>query len=141
MSEYDARDVLEKYVGVLNTTSDAIIRDADALLHPKETIKAVLQHCIKTIEAVDMRQFLRGAYLSLASFQVLSDQERKAVVLLKEVGPPAPSGDELHEEQINRLSDVATPLQTVMTRLQSETAILSQELRLLPGADAPAADT
>ena len=48
--EYDARDVLDKYVATLNKSSNGIVRDATELSHPKDIIKFVLQHCIKTIE-------------------------------------------------------------------------------------------
>src|SRR5215831_18463477 len=77
--EYDARDVLQKFVAALSVSGDAVIRDAADLAHPKEIIKSVLQHCIKTIEGADERTFLRSAYLSLGSYQELTDDERKAL--------------------------------------------------------------
>src|SRR5215471_20397846 len=103
--------------------------------HPKEIIKSVLQHCIKTIEGADERTFLRSAYLSLGSYQELTDDERRALSALREVGPPGPPESELLEEQARRIRDFAIPLQAVMSRLKAETAILAQELKLLPGQE------
>jgi hypothetical protein len=133
--EYDARDVLERFVAALSVPSDAVIRDAADLSHPKEIIKSVLQHCIKTIEGADERTFLRSAYLSLGSYQELTDDERKALSALREVGPPGPPESELQQEQARRIREFVIPLQAVMDRLKAETAILNQELKLLPGQD------
>ena len=68
--EYDACDVLDKYVATLNKPSNGIVRDAAELSHPKDIIKFVLQHCIKTIEETDKQSFLRSAYLSLGVIHV-----------------------------------------------------------------------
>jgi hypothetical protein len=133
--KYDARDVLERFVAILHAPSEGIIRDATELADPKDVIKSVLQHCIRTIEGADQQRFLRDAYLSLGNYQVLTDEERKAVAVLREVGPPGAPGSELHEEQARRIGDVAIPLQAALIRLKEETAILAQELKWLPGSD------
>ena len=133
--QYDTRDVLDRYVATLNKPSNSIIRDAGELAHPKDIIKFVLRHCIRTIGETDKQSFLRSAYISLGNFQELSDEERKAVALLSEIGPLAPPGTGLQEEQAKRISDVAAPLQAIMDRLRAEVAVLAQELKSLPGAD------
>ena len=133
--EYDARDVLQKFIATLSVPADAPIRDVADLAHPKEVIKFVLQHCIKTIEGADERTFLRSAYLSLGSYQELSEDERKALSVLGEIGPPGAPESELQKEQARRIREFAVPLQAVMDRLKAETAILTQELKLLPGQD------
>src|SRR5262245_50105678 len=133
--EPDARDVLDRYVVTLSKPSESVIRDATELAHPKDTIKFVLQHCIKTIEEADQRRFLRGAYLSLGNFQELTEEERTAVAALSEIGPPGQPGSELQEEQAKRIGDLAIVLKAVMDRLKAEVAILAQELKLLPGSD------
>jgi hypothetical protein len=133
--EYDARDVLERFVATLSAPRDGIIRDATELAYPKDIIKSVLQHCIRTIEGADQQRFLRNAYLALGNYQVLTDDERKALSVLREVGPPGVPGSELHEEQARRIGDVAIPLQAALVRLKEETAILAQELKWLPGSD------
>jgi hypothetical protein len=133
--EYDARDVLQKFIATLSFPADAVIRDAADLAHPKDVVKSVLQHCIKTIEGADERTFLRSAYLSLGSYQELTGGEREALSALREVGPPGPAESELQEEQARRICEFAFPLQAVIDRLKAETAILTQELKLLPGQD------
>jgi hypothetical protein len=133
--EYDARDVLDRYVAVLGQPSANIIRDAGELAYPKDIVKFVLQHCIRTIAEADKQDFLRSAYVSLGTFQELNDEERKAVALLGEIGPPHPPGTALQEEQAKRITDVAAPLQAVMDRLRAEAAVLAQELKSLSVPD------
>jgi hypothetical protein len=133
--EYDAREVLQKFVTTLAEPAATLIHDAAGLAHPKEVIKSVLQLCIRTIEGADERRFLRTAYLALGSYQELTGEERKAVAALREVGPPGPPESKLQQEQARRIRDFAIPLQAVMVRLKEETAILAQELKLLPGQD------
>jgi hypothetical protein len=134
--EYDARDVLDKYVATLSKPEPgSIIRDVAELAHPKDIIRFVLQHCIKTIDEAEKQDFLRDAYLALGNFQELSEEERKAVLLLGELGPPSPPGTDEQEQQAKRIEEVAVPLQTVLDRLKAEVAVLSQELKCLPGPD------
>jgi hypothetical protein len=133
--QYDARDVLDRYIATLKKPNDGIIRDASELADPKDIIKFVLQHCIRTIDETDQQRFLREAYLSLGNFQELSGEERNAVTLLSQIGPPDPPGTDLHQEQVKQIGDVAAPLQAVMNRLKAEVAVLAQELKSLPGAD------
>jgi hypothetical protein len=131
--DYDARDVLDRYVAALSQPGAGIIRDAGELAYPKDIVKFVLQHCIRTIAEADQQDFLRGAYVSLGNFQELNDEERKALALLDEIGPPHPPGTALQEAQAKRITDVAVPLQAIMDRLRAEAAVLAQELRSLPG--------
>ncbi len=133
-TQYDARSVLEKYLATLGEPGTGVIRDAAELAHPREIIKFVLQHCIKAIETPDTRSFLQGAYLSLGTFQELTEDERKAVVMLGEIGPLASPGTDLQEEQARRIGNLADSLQPIMDRLKAEIAVLTEELRALPGA-------
>ena len=130
-AQYDPRDVLDSYVATLNKTSKCVIRDAGELGYPKEIIKYVLRHCMKTITEVDKQSFLKSAYVSLGNFQELSDEERKAVDLLGEIGPLELSGTALQGEQAKRIADLAVPLQAIMDKLRSEVAVLTQELKFL----------
>jgi hypothetical protein len=133
--QYDPRDVLDSYVATLNQTSKCIIRDAGELGYPKDIIKFVLRHCMKTITEVDKQSFLKSAYLSLGNFQELTDEERKAVELLSEIGPLQPSGTALQEEQAKRIADLAVPLQAIMDKLRAEVSVLTQELKFLTADD------
>jgi uncharacterized protein YdeI (YjbR/CyaY-like superfamily) len=133
--EFDPRDVLEKYVTLLNKPEDSVIRDVAELAHPKDAIKSVLQHCIRTAADGETQAFLRNSYIALANFQQMSDDEREAAKLLKEVGAPAPEGSKLFNQQARRITHVAQPLQSVLDRLKAEIAVLTQDLKSLPGAD------
>lgn len=132
---YDAREVLESFVATLGRPTDEFVRDASELAHPKDVIKSALQLCLRTIEGDDQLKFLRYAYRSLGSYQVLSEEEREALSVLREIGEPGPPGSDLQGEQAIRIKDFAAPLHAVLLRLKEETAILSQELKLLPGQD------
>jgi hypothetical protein len=134
-AQYDPRDVLDSYVATLNQTSKCIVRDAGELGYPKEIIKFVLRHCMKTITEADQQSFLKNAYLSLGNFQELTDEERKAVDLLREIGPLEPSGTALQGEHAKRIADLAVPLQAIMDKLRAEVAILTQELKFLTGEE------
>jgi hypothetical protein len=133
MHEYDARDILTKYLATLSSLEGVPIRDARGLSHPKDVIKSVLQHCLRTIEDAGQRELLRHAYLSLASFQELSNEERKVLLVLKDMGPVAPTGDERRKEQAARLCQIAAPLEAALAKVKADTLVLTQELTLLPG--------
>ena len=55
--EYDARDVLDSYLRALNRLDQSCVCDAAELGYPKDLIKFVLRHCIKTIEEEDKQTF------------------------------------------------------------------------------------
>lgn len=131
MVEYNARDVLDRYVTALGASAGAVVRDASAIGFPKDNVKFVLQHCIRTFEGEDQRQFLQDAYLSLASFQELTDDERKAASQLNEIWPTA-------AEANGHVGEAAAPLHDVLVRIRAETIVLTQELKTLTGITPPA---
>lgn len=133
--EFDPRDVLEKYIALLREPGNSVVRDASELAHPKDAIRFVLQHCIRTASDGETRDFLRNAYISLSNFQTMTDAEKEAVGLLNEVGPLGPEGSNLFSKQARQITHVAAPLQAVLDRVKDELAILVQELKSLPGAD------
>jgi hypothetical protein len=130
---YNPCDVLEKYLVTLNQGGTGIICDADELPYPKDVVKFALQYCIRTIGEAEKQNYLRSVYLSLGNFQKLSERERDAIAILKEVGPPALPGTELQDEQARLISNVAEPLQAIMARVKAEVTVLIQELKSLPG--------
>lgn len=134
MDQYDPREVLDRYIAVLGAAGSSVVRDASDLGHPKDIVKFVLQHCIRTVEADDQQKFLRDAYLSLAGFQVLTEDERTAAAQLNQIWPEASSGGAQLEAATDRLGEAAAPLHEVLARMRAETVVLSQELRSLPGA-------
>ena len=133
VAEYDARDVLDSYLGALNKLDQSSVCDAAELGYPKDLIKFVLRHCIKTIEGEDKRNFLRNAYLSLANFHELTDEERAAATLISEIG--ASSGGQSEEEKEARIRDLAASLRAAIERHKAELAILGQELKILQAED------
>jgi len=133
--EFDPRGVLEKYAAILREPGDSVVRDASELAHPKETIRIVLQHCIRTAADGETRELLRNAYTSLSSFQDVTDGEREALAVLSGVGPLGDEGSKLFSKQARQITHVAAPLQSLLDRVAAELAVLTQELKSLPGAD------
>jgi len=128
-AEYDARDVLDSYLDALRKVDDGRVCDVSELDYPKDVIKFVLRHCIKAIQEDDKRTFLRKAYLSLASFHELTDEERAAATRLTEIA--ASSAGQSEDETAARIRDAAAPLGGAMQRYKAELAILGQELKAL----------
>src|SRR5687767_9194377 len=71
--------VLSAYSATLQRPSKTLVRDIKELPYPKEVIKRVLKHCIMLTEPGSERDFFRGAYVCLADFQNLSDEEKAAL--------------------------------------------------------------
>src|SRR5262245_50746699 len=130
--EFDPREVLERYVAVLREPGTAVVRDATELAHPKEAIRIVLQHCIRTAVDHDQRNFLKNAYVSLSNFQPINELEREALTVLNGMGPLAAEGSSLFGKQARQITHVAAPLQSLLDRVTAELAVLMQELRSLP---------
>jgi hypothetical protein len=125
--------VLEKYVALLSRPAESAVRDIAELAHPKDAIKAVLQHCIRTSAPGEALDFLKNAYLSLGSFQAMTAEEKEAVAVLNKVGAPGPEGSKLFGKQAREITHVAGPLQGLLDRIRAEIAVLTQELKSLPG--------
>lgn len=126
MDEYNAREVLDRYVTALGKSAGAVVRDLSAIGYPKDNVKFVLQHCIRTFEGEEQQQYLQDAYLSLASFQELTEDERKAATQLNEIWPSA-------SEANGHVGEAAAPLHDVLARIRAETIVLTQELKSLTG--------
>lgn len=127
IAEYDAREVLTSYLGALDKLDCSSICDVAELGYPKELIKFVLRHCIKTIEEGDKQSFLRSAYLSLANFHELTDEERVAAKRLSEIEASTQS----EEEKAACMREAAASLWSALERYKAEVAILGQDLKIL----------
>ena len=135
-SELDPREVLEKYVAVLQEQgASSVVRNVTELAHAKEAIRIVLQHCIRTAANAEARAFLYNAYASLSNFQQISDVEKEALEVLNGMGPLANEGSKLFSKQARQITHVAAPLQSVLDRVTAEHAVLTQELKSLGGAN------
>jgi hypothetical protein len=131
--DLDPREVLEKYVALLREPANSAVRDVSELAHPKEAIRVVLQHCIRTAADREGLEFLRNAYTSLSNFQAISDTEREALAVLTGMGPLATEGSKLFGKQARQITHVAAPLQGLLARVSAELAVLTQDLKSLPG--------
>ena len=133
-AEFDPREVLEKYVAVLQAPSSAMVRSELELAHPKEAIRIVLQHCIRTAASDEAREFLHNAYASLSNFQQISDVEQEALDVLDGMGTLVDEGSKLFGKQAREITHVAGPLQSLLDRVTDEHAVLTQELQALSGS-------
>jgi hypothetical protein len=129
--ELDPREVLERYVAVLQEPGGSVVRSVSELAHPKEAIRIVLQHCIRTATSDEAREFLYNAYAALSNFQLINDAEKEALDVLNGMGPLASEGSKLFSKQARQITHVAAPLQSVLDRIAAEHAVLTQELRSL----------
>jgi hypothetical protein len=114
--EIDAWDVVEKYGATLRSPpkySVSLIRDVSELTYPKAAIKAVLQDALQRFPPIDA---LKTAYISLADFQELTDEETNALA--------ATSG-------LGLISSSVACLEGVYSRREKEQSDLVQELKSL----------
>jgi hypothetical protein len=133
--DFDPREVLEKYVALLREPGTAVVRSITELGHPKESIRSVLQHCIRIETDQEKRAFLHDAYISLGNFQEIGDGDKEALGVLSEMGPIAAEGSKLFDKQARQITHVATPLRSLLDRVTSERAVLAQELKSLMGEE------
>jgi hypothetical protein len=133
--EIDPREVLERYVAVLGQSSTSVVRDEAELAHPKESIRNVLQHCIRTEADQKAREYLRDAYVSLSAFQPISEADKEALAVINEMGPIATEGSKLFDKQARQITHVAGPLRLLLDRVTAERAVLAQEVKTLAGSE------
>jgi hypothetical protein len=71
LSNAEVEAVINAYGGVLaeGKAGSGIIVDSKALPYPKSTIRAALQIALRDSADVQMKEFLKVAYVSLADFQ------------------------------------------------------------------------
>jgi hypothetical protein len=129
--DFDPREVLEKYMALLREPGATVVRSVVELAHPKESIRNVLQHCMRTEADQEARQFLHDAYISLSNFQEITDADKEALAVLSEMGPIAAEGSKLFDKQARQITHVAAPLRSLLDRVTSERAVLAQELKSL----------
>lgn len=131
--EFDPREVLEKYVALLREPGPTVVRSTTELAHPKESIRNVLQHCIRAESDRETRAYLHDAYLSLSNFQEIGDADKEALAVVTDMGPIAAEGSKLFDKQARQITHVAAPLRSLLDRVTSERAVLAQELKSLMG--------
>jgi hypothetical protein len=115
-TEIDAWDVVQKYGATLRNPpkySVSLIRDVSELPYPKAAIKAVLQDAFQRFPPTDA---LKTAYMSLADFQELTDEETNALAETSGLG---------------LISSQAVCLERVYSRREKEQSDLVQEMKSL----------
>jgi len=130
-TEIDAAEVLSSYTATLAEPHSNLIRDISDLSYSKDIIKAVLVHCIKLSEPGEGRDFLRSAYVGLADFQHLSDQEQSALQAWDAAGQSdlENAGQETLLKLARGLSDQGELTTHLRARVAQEAAALLEELR------------
>lgn len=82
-TEVDAEDVLKRYAEAMETLMgnalEGAVEDVSALAHPKPVIRATLAHFITLSSETDLSAWLQAAFMTLARFQDLSEDESAAV--------------------------------------------------------------
>jgi hypothetical protein len=131
MTEVDARDVLEKYIAVLNTQSKSLIRDETELPYPKDVIRLVIKGCLARTDDSQTRERLKIAYQATADFQRLTDEERQAIAIMKEVDKPARWGSELFIQQVSDVIKYGPTQEAVAKRLVAEAEALFLDIKSL----------
>ena len=85
----DARDVLAKYIALVNTRQRLICNESE-LPYPKQIIQIVLKDELKRAgDDVFARNRIRSLYLALAKFPLMTPDEQMAVAEID----GAPAGD------------------------------------------------
>jgi hypothetical protein len=125
MTDYDPRDVLDKYLAELMVQRKLIVRDIAELPYSKDVIKTVLRGCLKGTRDEKTRRSLKSAYIFLASFQELSEPERNAV---EAVGDLSAMSSNVSEERARSIADVSPYLADVLVRFKAEVEQLNGDL-------------
>lgn len=87
MQEIDAADVLERYSRTL-ADSVHVVSDVDILPYPKPVIHAVLVEGLERFKDAASQNVLSAAFLSLANFQIMTDDEKRATEALTSIVAP-----------------------------------------------------
>ena len=103
--EIDLALVLSAYSATLQQPSKTLVRDIKELPYPKEVIKMVLKHCIKLTERGTERDFFRGAYVCIADFQALTEDEKAALRGSEQGGSTVKALHERHALEVAALME------------------------------------
>jgi hypothetical protein len=133
MQPADAEMIVNAYGAVLaEPTALGIVRDARSLPRPKETIKDALKFALKMTTDAAMREHLKSAYVSLADFQHLSDNEVRALQVWHSASSQnkAAASDLEMADLAKRISADGEVVTAVQRRVADEAKSLLQELKV-----------
>jgi hypothetical protein len=128
---YEADDVLQQYAAILQRGGHQVIRDASELPYSKEVIKSVLRRAMEVSKKEDKQtlEALKVAYVSLANFQPLAEEERDAVSVM---GTLSGSSSDEAIEQLHMVGEIYL---AVLAKWSAESDGLSKELKLVGAED------
>ena len=120
-TQVNAQDVLKQYAQVLQDDEGG--HDAGALPFPKPVIKATLAHFLEVSTDAEIVGWLHGAFMKLADFQDLSEDERSALAWKADPQTSEPAETEHHTKIYlalkARISSEAGALQREASSLRS----------------------
>lgn len=117
-TQVDAEDVLKCFAEAIETLNDNAVADVSVLVHPKPVIKATLAHFITLSTEADLSAWLHAAFMTLARFQDLSDDERAAVAWKS-------------RDQADAQGELSKTYLRLMARISEESGLLRMDLRAL----------
>ena len=128
MQEIDAADVLQRYSETLSN-SKHVVADVESLPYPKQIIHAVLVDGLKRFKDAESQNILSTAFLSLANFQSMTDDEREATSALAAIVAPTSKTD-LKALAIQTAEHLESH-SAVIARSSAELEMLREELRAI----------
>ncbi len=131
-AEIDAADVLQSYLTLLAAQS-ITVRAESELQYPKEIIREVLRHCLSIKSDQDTRARLEGAYMNLAAFQQLNDDELKAIGLYEGGGNPCALSDKELTALASAIAQCGDTYQNLQRRVLDEQQELLTEIKKFRG--------
>ena len=124
-AQVDVAGMLEAYVAVLEA-SEREIRPAHDLPFERDMLKQALLQGLEAAEDEE-KELLEAAYLALAWFQKLSEEEAEAIEAFDAGGDPEAAPEALETEETLARSGAAYA--AVLERIERETRKLRAELR------------
>ena len=122
-TEVNAQDILKKYAQILQDEEPG--HDAGDLPYPKPVIKATLAHFLEVSTDTELVGWLHGAYMKLADFQDLSEEERTALGWKADPRTSEPAEAERHTKVYLALK----------ARIASEAGALQREAQSMRSSD------
>ena len=136
MQEIDAADVLQRYSEVL-VARRQILSDTSILPYPKAAIRQVLLEGLRRFRDPESQKVLGNALLSLADFQDMSAEERRAVEVMDSVGNASSLDNEDLMAVAQQIASVGDAHSAVTERSQAERDELYAELTALASHQPP----
>jgi len=121
-----AQSMVAAYGDVLAKNESGMINDITELPHPKERLKIVLKLLLKLNTGLTMREHLKVAFMSLSTFQPLTEQEKK---LVREWNESLAYADPQNESNVAKLSATLLRVGAVVLPLQEKAAAEMTQLR------------